>query len=614
MTKHAGFAYSAGDRLLLLKKRDGTWELPSTLTHAGEAPLQAAEHASTSLLGMAPEGTVLWAVTQPLKDGEQTIYAKRVDTPFTPNLSKDHSAYGWFKRDQLPHPLSSGVGNVAQRFSMDLITLCKSMADEQFSSPERFYNVTLFAMRITGTGWAYRGGERGEYTLRKRDIWTSPDVLESCQGLPVVIDHPDSAITDDRYFAEHIVGTIIYPFVRDHEVWGIARIQDKGVAHALMEHNWSTSPGIVTSSLSQSRDLPHGTRVTVEGSPYHLDHLALVPEGVWDKYHPPSGIDTPNQPRAPSARGFFVSNGEHSPMARTHHDATHDTPDARLDKNLGATDLHTRLARLLDEVDDLKKQLLTAPKKDVRCDDLSDGDDGDDASAEGDTKRDKQAARADRHDSTQRFDQDEVSPQKDTDDRAMIERMVAQMRKAGARDDVILSCLRDMGADPARFGFDDAKEAKDHAIRDRLDALNRRNDAHEAEMEKIRRRATPLSDEDHNEISNAEAKADSVTQPLGQQTPRYIPGESVSGYRRRLAGSLQKHSQEWGKTRLSDLDDGVFEIAEKQIYADARAAASRPVASAPNAPLQKISTRSASGHTRTEYRGGFRSAFGAFMA
>lgn len=600
MTTHAGFAYLAGDRLLLLKRQDGLWDVAcDTRQHADASPLCAAQRASMAQLGPTPQSTVLWSITLPHADtntdADLTLYAARVNAPFTPQLSPNHVGYGWFTAEHLPHPRAFGVDAVIERASTDLIGLCKAIADGRFASPERFYNVTLFAMRITGTGWAYRNSDDGEYTLRKRDIWTDPHVLESCQGLPVVLNHPDSAITDDRYFAEHIIGTIIYPFVRDHEVWGIARIQDRGIARALTEEHWSTSPGLVTTSPGAQRALPNGTRVTVEGPPSHLDHLAIVPEGVWDKYHAPSGIDTPMidrppRPDAPKARGFSLLYGDTPPMARTLHDAT-DPHDPRPSDSLS-----DRLSRVLEEVNALTSELRHSPQKDLRCDELSDGD-GDDSTTS-DARRDR------------------VTPEKTDQDHAMIERMVAQMRHAGAKEGTIIACLHDMGAAPEHFGFEskDTQDADDRAIRERLDALNRRNDAHEAEMEKLRRRARPLSDDDHNEISEAEAKADSVTQPLGLQTPRYIPGETVSGYRRRLASSLQKHSSEWGKTRLSDLDDAVFEIAEKQIYADARAAASRPVASAPNAPLRKISTRSPSGHTRTEYRGGFRSAFGAFMA
>lgn len=68
-------------------------------------------------------------------------------------------------------------------------------------------NITLFAMRISGTGWAYRGGDRQEYAYRSRDDWLTPEVMQACQEMPVVLEHPEETpvITDD-FYRERSVG------------------------------------------------------------------------------------------------------------------------------------------------------------------------------------------------------------------------------------------------------------------------------------------------------------------------------------------------------------------------------------------------------------------------
>ncbi|MXV44331.1 hypothetical protein GS501_04630 [Saccharibacter sp. 17.LH.SD] len=193
----------------------------------------------------------------------------------------------------------------------------------------------------------------------------------------------------------------------------------------------------------------------------------------------------------------------------------------------------------------------------------------------------------------------------------VLTQVVNTMRENGCSDEAIARCITECGGNPDDYVHD---SAENRDIRQRLDDMNRRDEEQRQELERLSRRTRPLTDDEHNEVSKSEAETDSVAQSLGLQTPRYIPGESVKGYQRRCAKLLQSHSADWKNTDLSKLPPEVFELASRQIHKDAQEAASRPMRYKDSDPIRPVTQRSPTGHTRTEYRGSFRSAFGAFMS
>lgn len=136
-----------------------------------------------------------------------------------------------------------------------------------------------------------------------------------------------------------------------------------------------------------------------------------------------------------------------------------------------------------------------------------------------------------------------------------------------------------------------------------------------AEIERMKAALpTALSDADLNDLSAAQAKADSVFTRFGDRAPRYMQGETPSRYRRRIAASLQKHSDKWRSIDINGLDDSAFAIAEGDIYADSAKASAITDAIARDGELRQVTRRSASGHTITEFYGDQYKASGGFMA
>jgi hypothetical protein len=76
-----------------------------------------------------------------------------------------------------------------------------------------------------------------------------------------------------------------------------------------------------------------------------------------------------------------------------------------------------------------------------------------------------------------------------------------------------------------------------------------------------------------------QARADDALQPWGERAPPSIAGESINGYRRRLAGTLQQRLPEGDQLRRLDFDrlpQDAYDGFEPQLYPKVAAAADRP--------------------------------------
>lgn len=110
-----------------------------------------------------------------------------------------------------------------------------------------------------------------------------------------------------------------------------------------------------------------------------------------------------------------------------------------------------------------------------------------------------------------------------------------------------------------------AKEKADSELRQQIAALKTRI-------------PTELSDEERNEVADAQVKADSVFSCFGKRAPVPLSGENPLAYRRRLMIQLQEHSPDFKTVDLSSIaDSALLSVAEKTIYADAQKSASLSV-------------------------------------
>ena len=175
------------------------------------------------------------------------------------------------------------------------IEAAKQIRDGQLPSPYQFSNMWLVNLRITGTGMADRAEEK-EFVWRSPQTYLNPQFLERCAGVPVIIDHPESKTLEDVGERSRIIGTVMLPYIRGDEVWGVCRIYGQEIIDYIQKARGevSTSPSVVFCGASGGAEVPDvmgEDNFFIEGTPFLIDHVALVPLGVWDKGGKPSGVE-----------------------------------------------------------------------------------------------------------------------------------------------------------------------------------------------------------------------------------------------------------------------------------------------------------------------------------
>lgn len=122
---------------------------------------------------------------------------------------------------------------------------------------------------------------------------------------------------------------------------------------------------------------------------------------------------------------------------------------------------------------------------------------------------------------------------------------------------------------------------------------------------------TPLSNDDRDALSGAQARWDSVAQMFGEQVAAPLFGENPIAYRKRLAAKFQKHSERLKDIRLDSLDEQAFAVIEEQIRQDAQVYARSPEVS-PSGKLIPIIRRDSAGREITEFHGDMDAWLGFF--
>lgn len=565
----AGILFLApGDKALFLKRgpggdHPGEWCFPGGTTEGDETPEQTAEREALEELGSFPKGPraqltrtvsalALLAPNMPpavgspspglavAETGQQvafTTFLQKTKDQFVPQLDGEHVGYAWAPVTEPPEPLHPGCRVALRRLTMDELGVARAIAAGELASPQRYMNVTLFALRITGTGAAYRRS-LDEFVWRDPEVYLNPEFLARAAGLPVIMEHPKGATLTSKEFEDRIVGTVMLPYIRGNEVWGVAKIYDADAIRAMTEDDLSTSPAVVFRGpdLTNKIELEDGSKLLIEGKPSLLDHVAIVPKGVWDKGGEPTGVAT-------EARGD--SDMPEKTKEEIEAQARKDADEAKVKAD---ADAGTKLDKLLSHVDAMMGTMDSLGKRmdafDAKCDAMG-------------TRMDSMGKKADADDK-----KDEKEEDKKADKKA-----------DGESDD-----KKDKKADA------DEKDEKEEKEEKKADSDEARADAAElssikAELASLRATVTrvDLTDAELDQFAETQARADSVFNQFGLRAPRPLVGEGLGTYRRRLVTKLQPHSPAWKEVRLSAIaDDVAFGVAEKQIYADAETAAHNP--------------------------------------
>lgn len=583
MIRGAGILFvTLDDRALFLKRGlGGDWPLywcfPGGTQEEGETAEQCAERETIEELGFLPtylpkgeKQKIATTITPRSKepDAEEvqfTTYRQHVADTFEPKLNGEHLGFAWAPVNHPPEPMHPGCKIALEKLTWNELDIARAIRDGILASPHQYENMWLFAMRITGTGTAFRR-KLDEHVLRRPKYYLSDDFLERCNGLPVIVEHPNSAKLDSKEYAERNVGSIMLPYVKGDEVWGVARIYDESAADMLSKHQFSTSPSVVLKRGENLKvGLEDGKTLLVEGEPHLLDHLAICEVGVWDKGNDPAGIEV------------HAIGDSQMPPEKTKEDVKADAEvDLATEPGTGPVDgqmLDKVLAKLdacITKMDSLGSRM-----------DAIDGGEGEGEEEEHHDAEGEEGDEEEHHDA-----EGEGEEEHEREDE-----MAEQPNEEGdeTRED------EPEGED--EHEREDAMADSDDDVRRAIAALNK-------QLPKIvNMLPAQMSDTDYRALADAQERAESVFVAFGDHAPFPMRNETVNAYRKRLASKLKKHSNNWKGIDLYVVnDDGAFGIAENQIYADAMSAANAPD-TVPDGQLRMVSRVMPSGHRENTFVG-----------
>jgi hypothetical protein len=141
----------------------------------------------------------------------------------------------------------------------------------------------LFAMRISGTGTAYRSAH-DEYCFRDPAIWLSEELLRRCLAIPCIVGHPSDGVLSGDEFIKRVIGIIVFTYVRGSELWGVLRCLNREATIELLAHDYDSSPSCVFEAGDNIVLRWHdGKPILVENFPVLIDHVAICEVGVWTR-------------------------------------------------------------------------------------------------------------------------------------------------------------------------------------------------------------------------------------------------------------------------------------------------------------------------------------------
>lgn len=558
----AGTLIIADGNVLFLRRGNGgdhpgEWAFPGGHIEAGETPEDAARRETAEETGYEPHKLIEIGRSDDGAVEFTTFYHEC--RPFDVALSDESTEFLWSPMGTWPEPLHPGCRFVMEseafksirKAHMTETDLARAMVAGEYSSPQFFVNMWMFDIRITGTGTSYRSKDE-EYVFRPPEEYLNEEFLARCNGLPVIVDHPENANLNSEEFKKRAVGSVMMPYIKGDEVWAIVRIYDKTTATLMSNEQLSTSPNVVFRNPKLENTvvtLDNGEKGLIEGNPKLLDHIAICEVGVWDKGGPPTGVSTTNvqepemneEERKAKADAEAKEALEVKAKADAEEKAKADAEEAKAKADSEKYD------KLMSAVDSLCKRM---------------------DSMEGEKKADAMPA------------EELPVPDKkaDSEEDAKKKEAEAAKIKAEAKEE-------EAKADAAK---------RESALLDRI-----------AQLEKIAIQSAsllpkPLSDSDYAAMADAQAKADSLYSAFGKQAHRPLNGEDLLSYRKRLAAPMKSHSAAWKDVDLAKLDAAVFDIAEAAIYADAAQSANNPADGFENGPRART-RQLATGHTVTEF-------------
>lgn len=562
-----------GPLFLLLKRSDtGEWCQPCGHIEQGESIEEAAVRECVEEIGGCPEGIRWVAKKTPLSKGSGTFtcFLQDVPEPFKPILNGEHTRWGWFSPGQLPNHMHPDVERTIRSVTGNELDIAKRIATGELPSPQRYENMWLFDVRITGTGTSYRS-TLDEFVYRPPENYLTEEFRQRCNGLPVIFLHPEKTLLNTVEYRERNIGSVFYPYIKGDEVRGVAKVFDDDGAQLMLTSHASTSPAVVfrDAGSTETVQLEDGSTVLIEGKPSLLDHLAICEEGVWDKGGEPTGVNIEGDPAV---------------------DETNETTPAWADALIKRCDeMHARLDAMEGKGEGRKDEE-HAERKDEHL-----GFEGLEKKVEGEGYGKESAEKIAGKVAAEKRGDSESEAKKEGEGEKKEEHKAAEALKEAEKDG-----------------------AKEREAEERADAQSRTIRELQSQLAAVNARVAdltkPRTNEDRDQLARIQRRAESVAMAFGDSNAVTPPmyDESPSSYKRRMAAVFQKHSPRAKSANLKALDDATFGVIEDMIYADAQSVANT-AATLPKGKLNK-SVDNSTGHQVTTYTGDPDACWGMFKA
>lgn len=525
------------------------------------------------------------------------------------------------------------------------LEIAERIADGSLPSPVPFGRMWLVNLRITGTGLAYRAGLE-EIVWRDPKLYLNSEFVRRCNGLPVVVNHPDDNQLTDEEFKNRIAGTVMLAYLKGDEVWAVCRIYDRQLVAMIMKGDVSTSPGVVFDEGSGNIELEgEADNLLIEGKPYLIDHIALVTPkegtlGVWDKNNIPEGIELT------SAEDFEMDEEGKKLLAQLIASAVGTAVKPINDQMTAITARMDSLGTIVSGEDD-REDCSTGRRdsREERDDSRRDAARGDDSRSEEDIraeisrlekllKRDDDDSERERE-GMERYERDRRDSRHDAEN----DGKPRYSKEPGVHEQIRRANEHDTGRDDKR-GDDNKIDPGLAHERERvgMERYEERRDArgdadtppgleHERErvgMERYerdrgdsRRDAADLDGHhidvrDDEKMNDARTRADSAFRAIGKNAPEPFRGESSLAYRKRALAVMQKHSVKHKNVDVRAIGDAAaLGLVEEAIYSDARACIEHQLNNTPG-QLVAITRSDAAGRNIVEYKGDMNSWLSAF--
>ena len=158
---------------------------------------------------------------------------------------------------------------------------------ELLENPNTHYLNDYFAyipMRLTGLGLAERIIDNKAMIFnRTKENFATDEFMKIYASVPICIQHPTNESGEFEplgfKYASSIIGNAIHSFLRDNEIWVIARLHNLEAVEIILNNDISTSPYFITKEVKHEVE----NDVIYNEVPLICNHLAIVADGFCDK-------------------------------------------------------------------------------------------------------------------------------------------------------------------------------------------------------------------------------------------------------------------------------------------------------------------------------------------